>query len=406
LFLPDIQSPTPIEVTIERILPGGVGLAHAEGRTLLVALAAPGDIVRVRLDQIRDKLAFASIVEIVTPSPVRVEPPCPYFGACGGCDFQQLSYAAQLDAKIEIIRDCLHRLARLEHLPEIPITPSPRQWHYRVRANWQYDSRRKALGYFERGSRRVCDVAECAVLVPELQETLTALRRRIGHDELPPEARDFRAIRGDDSLSLSPDPGSSATARQESEDGREISRSIHGETYRLNARSFFQANVDLLPQLIEAALNGVSGQSALDLYCGVGFFTIPLARCFAHVVGIEGDSHAARFARANLAHAGLTNADVAHADVGDWLKQNMECRDLDFLLLDPPRTGAESRVISGVLALKPKRICYVSCDPATLARDLKKLIGGGYTLDSIVAFDMFPQTHHVEALVHLSGPTS
>jgi tRNA/tmRNA/rRNA uracil-C5-methylase (TrmA/RlmC/RlmD family) len=405
LLLPDIQSPTPIEVTIERLLPGGVGLAHAEGRTLLVALAAPGDIVRVRLDQIRDKLAFASIVEIVTPSPVRVEPPCPYFGACGGCDFQQLSYAAQLDAKIEIIRDCLHRLARLEHLPEISITPSPRQWHYRVRANWQYDSRTNALGYFERGSRHVCDVAECAVLVPELQETLGALRRRMGHDELPAEVRDFRAIRGDDSLSLSPDPGSSATARQESEDGREISRSIHGETYRLNARSFFQANVDLLPQLIDAALNGVSGQSALDLYCGVGLFTIPLARRFAHVVGIEGDSHAARFARANLAHAGLTNADVAHADVGDWLKENMECRDLDFLLLDPPRAGAESRVIAGVLALKPKRICYVSCDPATLARDLKKLIGGGYTLDSIAAFDMFPQTHHVETLVHLSGPT-
>ena len=145
-----------IEVTIERILPGGVGLAHAEGRTLFVALAAPGDIVRVRIDQTRGKLAFASIAEIVTPSPVRVEPPCPYFGACGGCDFQQLSYAAQLEAKIEIIRDCLHRIARFESVPEISIVPSPQQWHYRARANWQYDSRTNALGYFERGSHRVC----------------------------------------------------------------------------------------------------------------------------------------------------------------------------------------------------------------------------------------------------------
>ena len=393
-----METTPPIQVTIERILPGGVGLAHTEGRTLLVALAAPGDIVRVRLDQIRDKLAFASIAEIVTPSPVRVEPPCPYFGACGGCDFQQLSYAAQLEAKIEIIRDCLRRLARLENVPEISITPSPRQWHYRVRANWQYDSRTNALGYFERGSRRVCDVADCAVLVPELQETLAVLRQRMEHDELQAEARDFRAIKGDHCLSLSPDPGNS-------EDGREISCSIHGETYRLNARSFFQANLDLLPQLIDAALSGVGGQSALDLYCGVGLFTIPLARRFAHVVGVEGDSHAARFARANLAHAGLTNADIAHADVRDWFEENVESRDLDFLLLDPPRTGAESRVIAGVLALKPKRICYVSCDPATLARDLKKLIAGGYTLDSIAAFDMFPQTHHVETVVHLSGPT-
>src|SRR5437879_883323 len=111
-----MQPPTSLAVTIERILPGGVGLAHAEGRTLFVALAAPGDVVRVRIDQIRGKLAFASIEEIITPSAVRVEPPCPYFGICGGCDFQQLSYAAQLSAKVEIIRDCLHRIARIENL--------------------------------------------------------------------------------------------------------------------------------------------------------------------------------------------------------------------------------------------------------------------------------------------------
>src|SRR6267142_3872284 len=113
-----------IEVTIERILPGGVGLAHAEGRTLIVALAAPGDVLRVRIDRVRGKVAFASIAEIVKPSPVRVEPPCPYFGACGGCDFQQLTYQAQLEAKVEMIRDCLRRIAHLEELPEISVAPS------------------------------------------------------------------------------------------------------------------------------------------------------------------------------------------------------------------------------------------------------------------------------------------
>jgi 23S rRNA (uracil1939-C5)-methyltransferase len=164
-----------LEVTIERILPGGVGLAHAEGKTLFVALAAPGDVVRVRVDRVRGKVAFATIEEIISPSPVRTEPPCRYFGVCGGCDFQQLDYQAQLDAKVAIVRDCLRRIAHVEN-PAIAITPSPRQWQYRSRANWQFNAETQALGFFERGSHRVCDVAECAVLVPELQQTLMQLR--------------------------------------------------------------------------------------------------------------------------------------------------------------------------------------------------------------------------------------
>src|SRR5712691_7672770 len=142
-----METPTFVEVAIERIVPGGLGLAHAEGLTLFVALAAPGDVVRVRIDRVRGKVAFAFIEEIVKPSPLRVEPPCPYFGACGGCDFQQLSYQAQLDAKTEMIRDCLRRIAHIEQPPEISITPSPQQWHYRSRANWQFDPVTKRLGY-------------------------------------------------------------------------------------------------------------------------------------------------------------------------------------------------------------------------------------------------------------------
>ncbi len=161
-----------IEVDIERILPGGVGLAHAYGKTIFVALAAPGDRLRVIIDRTQGNLAFASIKEILTPSLVRVEPPCPYFGRCGGCDFQQMSYDAQLAAKGEIIRDCLRRIAWLETLPDFVVHPSPSAWHYRGRATWQIDQEERAVGYYERGSRRVCDVSNCGVLLPELQETL------------------------------------------------------------------------------------------------------------------------------------------------------------------------------------------------------------------------------------------
>src|SRR5690242_1355587 len=165
-----------LEVEIERILPGGYGLAHAAGHTVFVSLAAPGDRLRVRVERQQGNILFASIEEILAPSPLRIEPPCPYFGRCGGCDFQQLTYEAQLAAKTEIIRDCLHRIARLEDVPEIVVTPSPDPWRYRMRATWQIDQDERTIGYYERGSRRVCDVVDCAVLRPELQAELETVR--------------------------------------------------------------------------------------------------------------------------------------------------------------------------------------------------------------------------------------
>jgi 23S rRNA (uracil1939-C5)-methyltransferase len=433
------QNPSDVnlEVVVERILPGGLGFAHADGRTVMVALAAPGDRLRVRIDRVKGNVAFASIVEIIEPSSFRIEPPCPYFGRCGGCDFQQLNYQAQLDAKVEIIRDCLRRIGGIEHVPEFQTTPAPNVWHYRARAQWQYDSVRRRLGYFESGSRRVCDVAECAVLVPELQRELEHLRKRMQQGALPDDTRNFRAIAGDDRISIADDKGRSLTLKEGLHD---ITRTIHGERYRLNAESFFQTNADLLPHLIDAAIGEAHGRKAVELYCGVGLFTVPLARRFASVVGVEGDAPATDFARQNMGQTGLTNAEIVNQDVADWLEKHLESREqrlerkrlacnerdaatelphasetlalqsslsarnkVDFLLLDPPRTGAESRVISGILGLRPKRICYVSCDPATLARDLKKLIAGGYAMGRLAAFDMFPQTHHVETVVHMTG---
>jgi tRNA/tmRNA/rRNA uracil-C5-methylase (TrmA/RlmC/RlmD family) len=411
----------------------------------MVALAAAGDRLRVRVDRVKGSVTFASIEEILEPSPARVEPPCPYFGRCGGCDFQQLNYPAQLAAKIEIVKDCLHRIAHID-IPTLEIIAAPNEWHYRARAQWQYDADQKRLGYFESASRRVCDVAECAVLVPELQATLENLRAQMADHLLPQDAHYFRALAGDDDVSIAPS-SRSPTVREGS--AREVSRSIHGESYSLTAENFFQTNVDLLSRLIDTAIGDASGETAIELYSGVGLFTLPLARRFRSVIAVEDDRNAARRARQNLATAALTNAEIANADVASWLEGDLDCggkaqrrrrfgssvsgklaspahdspnqdliqsavdagalqkgapqRQTDFLLLDPPRTGAESRVIGGILQLRPKRICYVSCDPATLARDLKKLIAGGFSLDSIVAFDMFPQTHHVETVVHLSG---
>lgn len=381
-----------IEVHIERLLPGGVGLAHAEGLTLFVSLAAPGDVVRVTIDRVQGKVGFATIVEVVKPSSVRVEPPCPYFGLCGGCDFQQLTYEAQLHAKVEIIRDCLHRIARIETPLDIIIHPSP-EWHYRARALWQVDAPGQRLGYFARGSRDVCDVEYCAVLLPELQEALEKVRNEIRADNAPSQLRDIAAVAGDEGVSTDP-----AIAGYQP---REVSRTIGVETYYFSAKTFFQINHELLPALIAEALRDLQGKIAIDLYCGAGLFTLPLSRRFEQVIGVEANERAAEFAWRNIEHAHLVNAEVVTLDVGEWLKYYRSFEPIDLLLLDPPRTGAENKVIAGILDLRPRQIVYVSCDPATLARDLKKLIAGGYSLDSVNAYDMFPQTHHVETVVRL-----
>ena len=382
-----------LEVEVERILPGGVGLAHAGGKTVFVSLAAPGDRLRVRIDRRQGDLLFASIEEIITPSPLRIEPPCPYFGRCGGCDFQQLTYEAQLAAKAEMIRDCLHRIARLEDLPDVVVNESPKEWRYRMRATWQIDQEQQTIGYYERGSRRVCDVADCAVLQPELQQTLEAVRAT-PQNQFPRGLKHLDAVTGEDGVSLSPAFGKFNTS--------ELSLTVRGEIYNYNAEAFFQINPSLLEPLIEFASNEFAGEKALDLYCGVGLFTLPLARQFQKVIGVESNPAAVRFARRNLQRAGLTNARVINATVTDWFRDHSSEHDaVDLVLLDPPRAGAESAVIKGILDLGPLKVSYVSCDPATLARDLKKLIGGGYIIDAIAAFDLFPQTHHVETVVRL-----
>ena len=206
--------------------------------------------------------------------------------------------------------------------------------------------------------------------------------------------KNIEAVAGDEGVSVASDSGKLGA--------KVVSRRIAGETYHFSAAGFFQINHDLLEPIIKEAIGDAAGELAVDLYCGVGLFTLPLARRFKKVVGIEANRTATDFARQNLKSANITNALIETARVGDWMQANSSSLGpVDLLLLDPPRTGAENKDMHGILELRPSQISYVSCDPATLARDLKKLIAAGYKLHSIKAFDMFPQTHHVETVVRL-----
>jgi 23S rRNA (uracil1939-C5)-methyltransferase len=380
-----------LDLRVEKIVPRGFGLGFAEKLTVFVPLAAPGDELRVRITQLKKRTAFAEIVEVIKPGAVRVEPPCVYFGSCGGCNFQQLDYRAQLKAKVEIITDCLLRIGKIDPGSEISIIASPREYDYRSRVRWQIDSSQKRFGYFRRDSIEVVDVATCPVLSPPLAGTLRDIRTTMDWANFPKDGEALAASGDEGSVSLRSSVGV--------DPANEILHTVLEERYALSADTFYQANHLLLPDLINCSVGGAAGETALDLYAGVGLFTVPLARTMSNVISVEGDPRAVAFAKKNIRNANLSNVRVLRDSVGRFLSQN--CLEADFILIDPPRSGTERDVIGSIISTGPSHVSYVSCEPSILARDLKMFLDGKYEIESIVALDLFPQTHHVETVVRL-----
>jgi 23S rRNA (uracil1939-C5)-methyltransferase len=383
-----------LEVTIQKIVPQGLGLAFVENLTVFVPLSAPGDKLSVNIFQLKGKTAFAEIESVIEPSPVRIEPLCQYFGKCGGCDFQQMTYEAQLSAKLDMIRDSLKRIGKIEFENEIPMIASPRPFEYRSRVQWHLETRQKRIGYFKRNSHEIIDIEHCPILDPALDNTLKDLRNRLNWDGFWANRAEIEAARGSDS-------SVSLFSPEIVEPTDDISFTAGDIEYSYSAKSFFQGNQSLIPQLLETALSGACGERALDLYCGVGLFTLPLAKKFSQVIGVEGNEGAIDFATRNAEKARLENVTFAAEGVAEFLS-GRELDGTDFVLLDPPRSGTEKGVVDKIVRLKPRAISYIACDPSMLARDLRRLVDGGYEIVAITALDLFPQTHHIETVVSLS----
>lgn len=390
------------ETTIERIVPGGLGLGYGGGRTLFVSRSATGDVLKVRVDRDQGRVAHASIVEVIKPGPDRIEPPFPRLADCGA-DFQHLTYDAQLAAKQAIIADCMRRIAGIELLETVPITPSPEQWHYRVRAEWRHDPRAEVLGYLRHGSHDIVDLLDDPFVLPQLSAVFKELRSRLADGDLLDGATEIRGAAGDDGVSVAPPPDGQTPAT--------VTLTIASETYAFDADCFFQVNLGVLDLLVDEALKfapqpgdvlSPATRKAVDLYCGVGLFTLPLARRFEQVIGVDAQARATEFGGQNAVAAGLDNVRFETLPVERWLESAYRSHGrVPFVLLDPPRTGVPAPALRGLLRMRPQRIAYVSCDPATLARDIKMLLGSGYELLDLAAIDMFPQTHHVETVAHL-----
>ncbi len=389
------------EVTIEKLVFGGDGLARIGTQAVFVPLAAVGDQLRVRITEVERNYARGVIEEIISPSPTRRTAPCPHFGVCGGCQLQHLEYSAQLAAKASFIRESLRRLGGIEWNPEIEVRHAD-EFGYRSRAEIKvaHDAEgQPRIGYFRAGTHEVCEVADCPLLLP-------AANRDIQHLHTDHHLIRFYASRvfltaGDEGVIVTPATGEHARAAEIDALGTAHQR-IAGMDYGFGVRSFFQANRRLVEELVNVAMGEARGKLAVDLYAGVGLFTLQLASRFEQVYAVEGNRAAANHGAENAHANNLTNVRYEAVSVEAWLKYkaaSLPCPDL--VLLDPPRAGVGPQVIARLAAIAPPAITYISCDPATLARDLRLLLDHRYRIASLTALDMFPQTFHVETVAHL-----
>jgi 23S rRNA (uracil1939-C5)-methyltransferase len=378
-----------LELEVERLAAGGDGVARApDGRVVFVAGAAPGDRVRARVVAERRSLLRAEVLAVIRAAPCRVEPPCPVFGACGGCAWQHLSADAQLAAKRDILADAVRRIAHLDVPEGFAFHASPRGYGYRSRARLLVLGGR--VGYRERGSRALCATDRCPILVPALEAALAALAAR------PPD-RDGElelAVGDDGEVRVTPLPARRGETLRLRAGGEDVE-------LRVSPGGFVQANAALRDTLARGVHEAAgSGACALELHAGAGFLTAGLARRFVRLTAVESHPTAVRDLRANVRRAGLSGVTVVRAEAEAFLAGFSGDRP-DAVVLDPPRTGLARGGAAALAALGAPRLVYLSCDPATLARDLRALVDAGYRLDSLAGFDLFPQTPHVEAVAVL-----
>ncbi len=353
------------ELTIRptELVAGGEALARIEGFPIFAADVYPGDVAVVRLLEVKKGYAKADLVRILEPSPFRRTAPCPVAGECGGCDWTVLRLDKQLQAKQRILTESLRRTGKFDvaKLPPIAVHPSPLNYRIRSRLHGDGDS----AGFYAMRSNRV---------VPLPKECEVVGCRTAAH---PVEGEQWeigdRVLTGDEEFTLR----------------------VDDYTYQLSTRSFFQVNRHLLGtmlRLVGAHADRVRRRDvAVDLYAGVGFFTLPIADRFVKVFAIEGSADSARFARKNVSR----NVAIVESAVEDQTRRIPEA---DFIFLDPPRAGARKEVISAVGAKAREMVCYLSCDPVTFSRDANRLTASGWRLSTLDLLDLFPNTHHVETL--------
>jgi 23S rRNA (uracil1939-C5)-methyltransferase len=373
-------------LTIEKLVYGGEGLARLEGKVVLTPFVLPGEVVRAETERVKNDLWRGRLIEVLQPSASRVAPGCPYFQRCGGCQYQHMDYPFQLEQKSAILREVLQRVGKIEFKGEIGVI-SGEPWQYRNRVQLHIEGGK--VGYFAQGSRDLCAIDHCPIASPKLNEAIskidapqanTALELFTNEtdlqvnvlDRIPRQALTVLATLG-------------------------VTTPIEYNGFQVSRNSFFQVNRFLIDRLVECAIGGAKGEWAVDLYAGVGLFSVKLAERFDKVTAVESSSSSLRDLSHNFSQAAV------NANVEDYLAGLDQTP--GFILADPPRAGLGKVVVKELARIRTPRLTIVSCDPATLARDLQGLIAENYRIEKITLVDLFPQTFHLETVVELSAST-
>lgn len=405
----------PFELELTGMAHGGAALGRHKKQVIFVPYSIPGERIRARIVEARQSYAYGELIEIIQPSPVRVEPPCPHFGPgrCGGCQFQHIAYERQLELKQQVVRDQLERIGKLKAPVVHPTIPSPSPWHYRSHATFTLTDDGH-LGFYSDDNRRIVPIEVCHILHPALLDLL---------EQLDLEAEGIERAR----LQVGSEPTDQMTVLQTADDlapaievdlpvsinlllsdnepvnlvgSPHVTYRVFERSFRVTAGGFFQVNLPVAGILVEQVLERLNlrGEEAvLDLYSGVGLFTAFIAERAGLVLSVESYPPAVSDAEANLAD--LVNVELVEGPVEAVLEDL--AGPFDAAVLDPPRTGLSDAVIRELGRLAIPLLVYVSCDPATLARDIRQLAGRGYHLVDVQPVDMFPQTYHVEAVAVL-----
>jgi 23S rRNA (uracil1939-C5)-methyltransferase len=403
-----------MRITIEKLVYGGMGLGRERGRVVFVPFSVPGDELIVRPVQGKKNYLHADIIDILAPGEGRITPPCPHFMKCGGCHWQQLDYSRQVDVKRRILEDLFHHKFPSTRDISISMKACEQPFSYRSRARVQMRGHgpNTRIGFFRRGSHSIEEVELCPLFRPGLNNALRVIRqhcRDTGEASWPREV-DIACSEEDGAWAVAipgSDPADGITSFPGVIPERAVTlrRKVGACSYTVSASVFFQANdfmVGELAALVAASAGTAGNETALDLYSGVGLFTLPLAHHFRNVISVEGSTPAVRFCSANSAEAGLDNIQAVRADVSDWMESAGGASRFDCIVLDPPRGGAGPGVMERIVEWSPVTILYVSCDPQTLGRDLSRLAPHHYRIDVVEGLDMFPQTYHFETVVRLT----
>jgi 23S rRNA (uracil1939-C5)-methyltransferase len=435
-----------VELLIDKLVQGGDGLATLDGMKVFVPFSAPQERVRARIVTRKRDYAVAEIEEVLEPSPLRIAAPCPYFGMCGGCQLQHINYQGQLVVKKLYVNEALQRIGQV-FVPVRNVTTEAEPWHYRNKTQYPVGSTGNgmAIGFFKRGTHDLLDVPTCLLHPVEFDRLREAIRDILvaagetGYNEAKHEGNVRHIVlrqgtRDGGLLAIvvtrtpefdrraaeliAEQPGltgvvhSVVPARTNRIMGQQttvlagsghLNQSVLGKTFQVSAPSFFQVNVQQAEELCRKILKHIAPKGdelVVDLYSGVGMISLLVAPFVQQVTAIEADATAVEDAKANAQEQAVRNVEFVCGDVS---REISRVASTDVIILDPPRKGCPADTLRRIAALKPKRIVYVSCNPATLARDLATLEQSGYATHEIEPVDMFPQTFHVEVIARL-GP--